>query len=321
MKNKVWYAVLGAEAVLFTVLYIFQVSFSGAFSELMAFPFQQLGMGLRALSLSGAAGNIFAIMIYASISLAPLTVLLRRGLKKRLFGGDALLVLLSALLFAVLYLMVNPGDIKTFGGAAGITAVKVVLGGTVYSVICGYIVLRVLRLFFKSGTEALQKYLGVMMFVLNILFIYAIFGACLGGLLDSVKALQAGNQGNELLLGTSYVFLALQYVVNVIPYIMDIVVVFFAGRLLSELQTDRYSEASVASADRLSRICKISLVVTILSQIFFNSLQLLFSARLMVMNSQIQLPVLSVLFVLAVLLLSRYLAESKRLKDENDMFV
>ena len=41
--------------------------------------------------------------------------------------------------------MINPGDIETLFGA-GMTAGKIVLGGTVYSVLCGYVVLQTLRL-------------------------------------------------------------------------------------------------------------------------------------------------------------------------------
>ncbi len=321
MKNKIWYVIIGIEAALCVVFCVTQVSYAEAFSAAMAFPFEQIGMGLRALSLSGTVGNIFAIIIYVALGLAPIFVLLGLKLKGKMRGEDALLVLLSGSLFAVLYLMVNPGDIKMFGGAAGLGVGKAVLGATVYSVLCGYIVLRVLRLFFGSGTEKLQKYLHVMMYLINIIFVYAIFGAGFGALLESFKSLLAGNHGNEQALGTSYVFLVLQYIVNVIPYVMDIVIVYAAGRLVTEMQTDRYSAAAVASAGRLSNCCKIALIVTILTQIAFNLLQLLFAKYLNVLNSQIQLPVLSVVFVLVILLISRFLAESKQLKDENDMYI
>jgi hypothetical protein len=41
----------------------------------------------------------------------------------------------------------------------------------------------------------------------------------------------------------------------------------------------------------------------------------------MVINGTVQIPVLTIAFVLAVLLLSRFIAENKRLKDDNDMFI
>jgi hypothetical protein len=320
VKNKLWYTVLGAEAALCAAFSISKASVSDAFSSAMAFPFEQLGLGLRTLSLSGTAGNIAAIVLYAALCLLPLAYMLRRGLRKRLCAEDALLVVLSTLLFAVLYLMITPGDIETLFGA-GMTAGKIVLGGTVYSVLCGYVVLRTLRLFFSSGTQKLQHFLSILMRVLTVIFVYAIFFACFGELLESVKDLQAGNQGNEQALGASYFFLILQFIVSAAPYAMDIWVAFAAGRLISEMQTDTFSEAAVNAAERLSRYCKTALIVTVLSQLCFNLLQLVFTGSLRVLSSELQLPVVSVVFVLAVLLLSRYLSESKRLKDENDMFV
>jgi hypothetical protein len=140
-------------------------------------------------------------------------------------------------------------------------------------------------------------------------------------MLASIAALRAGNSGNENLLGASYVFLVLQYLVNALPYMLDIVVVFAALRLLDEMRNERYSAAAVAAAGRMSRLCAVALTITILSNIAFNLLQLLFASSLMVMNHSVQIPVLSILFVLAALLLTRFVMESKQLKDENDAFI
>ncbi len=41
------------------------------YSYLITFPFEQLGMGLRKLSLSGSAGNTAAIIAYILICLVP----------------------------------------------------------------------------------------------------------------------------------------------------------------------------------------------------------------------------------------------------------
>lgn len=322
MRSKFWYGVLGMEAVLFIFLCLSKVFSASAFPAIMAFPFESIGLGLRMLSLSGAFGNLAAIVLYTGLSLVPLGVLYILNRKGRLRGEDTLLVLLSMVLFAVLYLMVNPGDITSlFGTAMGAGFGKAALGGMVYSVLAGYLVLRVLRQFFDSGTGKLQRYLGIMMHVLNAIFIFAIFGSGFSGLLDAWESLRAGNQGNEELLGLSYVFLVIQYLVSVIPLVMNIVIVMAAGRLISDVREDRYSEASIASVSRLSCYCRNALVITILSQILFNILQLLFARHLMVMNSQVSIPVLSVVFVLAILLISRFLSESKQLKDDNDMII
>lgn len=323
MKRKLfWWIFLGAEAAVCVLLHILQASFYGIYSSAVAFPYEQLGVCLRALSLSGGLGNVVAIVIYVAVSLVPVAVLLVLLKKRGFHREDWLLAGLSAVLFAVLYLMINPGTIRSlFGGAAGLTVGKAILGGTAYSVLFGYLVLRMLRLFFAGSIGKLQKYMTTLLFLLNLFFVYLAFGSSLGKLLDSIGSLRAGNTGNEHLLGASYVFLVLQFAVNALPYLLDVLVVFAALQLLDELQADRYSSKSVATAKRLTRLCGAVLAAMVLTNITFNLLQLLFVKTLMVINSSVQIPVLSIAFVMAVLLLAQFIAENKRLKDDNDMFI
>lgn len=322
MKHRVLAGLLAAEAAACILLSIVRASFSGVFSTVMAFPFEQLGLGLRALSLSGWPGNAIAIMIYVAVSLIPAAMLLVLRKKRGLQKEDGLLALLSAVLFAVLYLMINPGVIGTLtGGATGQDVGKAILGSMVYSVLCGYLVLRVLRLFSEGGTDKLARYMAVMLSLLSALFVYLAFGACFGAMLESIEALRAGNAGNEHLLGTSYFFLVLQFIVDALPYVLNVFVVFSALRLLEELREDRYSAETVAATGRMSRLCVAALAVTVLTSIGFNLFQLLFAKSLMVINSTVGIPVFSIAFVLAALLLTRFIAENKQLKDDNDMFI
>jgi hypothetical protein len=322
MKRKIFFAVLGIEAVLCVVFNILQIKLSEGFSAVIAFPFEQIGKLIRMLSLSGYFGNVTAIFIYMGVSLIPVIILLVIRKKRKLFREDGLLILLSAVLFAVLYLMINPGVISSFlGKATGPVYSKAVLGVSAYSVIFGYLVLRILRLFFDSNVAKLQQYMLLLLCLMNVFFVYMLSGSCFNSLLNSIESLRSGNTGNEHLLGTTYIFLVLQYVVDALPYLFDIFVVFAALRLLREVCANQYSDESVDAAGRLSRLCGTALKVTVLTNLAFNFLQLLFARRLMVMNNTVQIPLLSIIFVLAVLLLARLIAENKKLKDDNDMFI
>ena len=326
--RKVLFWVLAAETAVCIVMYATQISFAGVFPTVMAFPFEQIGIGLRALSLSGDPGNVAAIVIYAALCLSPVAIMLSLRKRRKLCAEDLLLALLCVVLFAVLYFMVNPGLIGTsMGGAAkaigpaGQAIGKAVLGGMVYSILCGYFVLRLLRLFFYSTNRKLADYMTVFLCLLNILFVYLAFGASFGTLLDSVRALQAGNIGNENLLGAGYAFLGLQFIINALPYLLDVAIAFAAIRLLEELRADRYSSESVAAVRRVSRLCAVALTVTVLSNIAFNLIQFLFAKSLMNINVSVDFPVLSIAFVLTALLLTRFVTDNKRLKDDNDMFI
>jgi len=322
MKRNLFWGVLGIEAVLCIILHILQASFSNAFSTVMAFPFEQIGWGLRILSLSGGPGNAAAIVIYAAVSLLPAGALYVKRKKSRLHIEDGLLVLLSAVLFVVLYHMINPGLISSLTNrAAGASVGKALLGGMVYSVLCGYLILSVLRSFYVGSTDKLFRYMSILLHLLNVLFVFIIFSTCIGNFLDSTASLQAGNMGNEHLLGASRFFLVLQFLTDALPYVMDIFIVFAALRLLREMLADRYSANVVTAARYISRLCAVSLTATVLSNIGLNLLQLLFARSLMDLNILVQIPIFSILFVLAALLLTRFAAQNKQLKDDNDMFI
>ncbi len=322
MRHKTFYIFLGCEAVLCILLYAAREALPGVFTAAMAFPFEQLGLGLRTLSLSGNVGNILSIILYSVTCLVPVFMLLKLRRRRKLQNEDMLLAILSILLFVVIYFMVNPGLLSTcLGTVAGQSIGKALLGGMVYSVLLGYVILRVLRLFFAADTGRLQKYISMLLFVLNILFVYLAFGAGFGSLMDSFDALRTGNTGHEQQLGMSYVFLILKYVVNVLPYLLDILVIFAVLSLLKELSNNRYSEASVIAAEKLSHLCGVALAITVISNIIFNLLQLVFIKMLLVVNGTVQIPLLSIAFVLAVLLLAQFIKENKQLKDDNNMFI
>jgi len=313
---------LSAEALACVLVIILQTSFTGVFSAVMAFPFEQIGMGLRSLSLSSGLGNAAAIVVYFAASLLPIAALVVLRKKRKLCAEDGLLGLLSAVLFAVLYVMINPGVINTLTNGAAIQSVgKAVLGGMVYSVLAGYFILRILRLFSNSETSMLVRYMSVMLSLLNALFVYSIFGTGFNGLLNSIAELRAGNVGNEYLLGASYIFLVLQFVVDALPGVFNILVVFAVLQLLEEMRSDRYSAETVTSTRRVSRLCSTALVTMIIANIGFNLLQLIFAKSILVINSSVQIPVFSITFVLATLLLTRLVTENKQLKDDNDMFI
>ena len=102
MKRKLLFALLAAEAVFCLLFSFLQARFSGWFSTLVAFPFEQIGAGLRVLSLSGGIGNGIAVVLYIVLSLIPAALFLRLRQREETCKADFLLPVLSVLLFAVL---------------------------------------------------------------------------------------------------------------------------------------------------------------------------------------------------------------------------
>ena len=103
MKERHLFTLLSVEAAACVLFCILQRSLSGLFSTLIAFPFEQIGAGLRVLSLSGAVGNVVAIILYMLLGLIPAGIWGFLHWRKKSEPLDIMLLVISALLFVTLY--------------------------------------------------------------------------------------------------------------------------------------------------------------------------------------------------------------------------
>lgn len=321
MKKKFLILIFGLEILICLVLVFSRFFSSDLLFVAMTFPFEQIGLFLRVLSLSGSIGNGIAIGLYVVLCLLPGAVLFQIARKRTLHLEDGLLGVLSLFFFFVFYEMINPGFLNILPGGDSADLEKAVFGGTVYVILCAYISLRFLRLSFSADRAHLQKNIIVLLILINILFVFCIFGMGIHGLITSLESLQEGNQGNEHLLGISKIFLVGRFFVDSIPFALSIWVCFSGIHFVEVLTQFRYSEASVALSKKLSNTCKISLIVIVWTNAGFHLLQLFFLKKLHIINTSVQIPVISLVFVLAVLLLSRFITENHRLKEENDSII
>lgn len=295
-------------------------------ATLFSFPLAQIGQMLRRLSLSGAAGNALAIIIYLFISLLPVLFSLFLKRSRKSCSIDLILPVQSLFLFAALYYMINPGLFVTNvpGGA------RLLLGSVFYSLLFGYIILRILRKYRTAGLKELQNGLRLLLCILVILFACAILEEAITDFFKITDILRQENDVSGMNTGffledsaihTTYLFFILRFIVEVIPYILDICITLKAVCLLNTLMADCYCERAIRQSGKLASLCVISLAVTVISGMLFNLLQLLFHKNLYEINTVVSIPLFSIAFVLAVLLMAKYIRENQKLKQDNDLFI
>lgn len=316
MRGNRWKIVLGAEGLVCLLPALLLPAGAELLPALAAFPLEPLGAGLRALSLSGGAGNGAAVALYLLLSLLPLgwlgVKLLRR---KPLYWEDGLLVLLSALLFYVLYRMVNPGALAARFGSAAMG--KLALEGTVWSVLAAFLILRLLRAF--GGGEAgllswLDRLLGAVCLLLTAALIWTLVHGARAGL-DALAA------ANTTVPAVSAAFAVARAAIEALPAALELWVIFAAFPLTAALAADPFGGAVAPAAEGLARRCRGSLAVLVLAQAGFNLAQLLAGGANRSSSFWVQIPLFDLGVVLAVLLAARYLARSRAIKEENDSFV
>jgi len=331
--KRTLYVILVLEILACALLHILGQALGGSLLLTAAFPFDRIGAGLRALSLSSGAGNIAAIVIYCALCLIPAVYMVIRELRGRSHMEDGLLALLCILLFAVFYLMINPAVLARHLGDTEITGMgQALCGVTVYMVIIGYFILRSIRALSGSNQGAIGvqsggnaksglRQLRVIMIVFGVIFVYAIFGSGIGGLISSFRRLTAANTVIGAELTPSYVFLFVQYLVAVLPQIFSVAVVFAVLNLISALEEDEFGESVAAVTRKIGRICKTAVVCILLSQIAVNLAQLALGSIVRSSQYTLSIPLLSVVFVLAAPLLARYFEQARLLKTDNDSII
>ncbi len=280
---------------------------------ILALPFTFVGKGLRALSLSGSGGNVAAIVLYAVICLLPLLLKFRQKWSKK----DLLLPVCSALLFYVMYYMINPAYRPTLlQNSAGDLA----MAGAVYSVLLSWLILRFLDSFTAADTATVYSALRVFLVFCMAEFAVAIIVSA-SDWICSIQAIRAANTMPGQNLVPTYIFTFLSFAVTAAEYVLDILLLHLARKLLYQLQEDPYTEACCNASRHLSGWCKKYLILLTLSTAALNLLQLLFAARLYDLSVSFRLPLLSIALAFALLALTRLLYRSKELKEDYDLFI
>ncbi len=318
MKRRVLCWILGAEAALLLAGFFCRGMFPGVSVSALTYPFSLAAQGLRQLSLSGGAGNVLAIALYLLISCLPLTFLFRR----KLHWEDGLLGLLTVLLLFGLYGMINPGMLsRRMVIPVDGEYESALLSVLIWSVLAAYGVLRLIRRISGADRRGLYQILAGLLCLLAVVLVYLIFGSGLNQLGRSLAFLE--NQGgvSQAQRAVSCGFIAVQFLVDMVPYGADLWVLFLLLSLLQLLGEDPGSAQLLTAGRRISRVCMLSLVIVTLSQVFFNLAQVAFLPSLLHVRVEVQLPLLSLLFLLAVLLLVQFLLENKELQDDNDLFI
>lgn len=304
---------LSVLAVCSALVFLLTPGNGGSILSVVTIPFTLLGKGLRVLSLSGSAGNIAAIVIYAMVCILPLALILKKKTKE-----DWLLVLGSAMLFYVLYLMVNPGLMpKSMDSDVG----SAILCGTVFSIFVSWGILKLLRKGQTSEKGSGYNTLRILLGACAALYIVAGFGIGAGELKVEIEAVRTGNTmpGQNLL--DTYIFLFLLFAVQAMEYTLDACLMIFGIELTKELELNPYSESCLIAAGKMSKKAQGYLTAILLSNMVLNIAQVFAASRLYNIDAMVRIPVFSVALCLGSMALTRLLGQGKEIKEENDLYI
>ncbi len=202
--------------------------------DIFTFPFGQIGEALRALSLASSAGNIAAMIIYLLISILPVLYLVDRVArqKKEPDAIDILLIMMSVMLFIMMYLMVNPGYVNSnlYGAMPGKGGA---LAMTFWSMVVGYAVLKCMKASVGTDEKKLAKYLKLILTAVAVTIVAEI----VLGIFTEVVPAARGVREVDQLLNSDYnttVFLWIKYFADKIPSVLNIFVIVHAIKMVDQ---------------------------------------------------------------------------------------
>ena len=335
MKRKWWAA--GALAVVCVALALAgQNSRGGAdFLYALTLPFSWAGAGLRALSLSGWAGNALALLIYVLASLTPLLPLVRKNRRPKGILLRLLLAAMSAYLFFLLYFMVNPSMIQALfhpglGGAQDMQPVEsALLCVYFYSLLIAYWIIKVIQ-----DTDRIPLQLRRLMHVLGAVMIVSVFYINVAGLRGALASLPPPS-GDAFAFGlnvsmsgggASYpigdgLIAVIRFLTDSAPTILLLGVLPMADRLLKGLEQSYFSEENQRYAAAIALRCRLVILVSLGGMLLIGALQLILARSLYNIHLSGDAPILVLAVSLAMMLLSRYLQRSYAVYKENQMMI
>lgn len=316
MKKNKFYYVLMIESIILIVFGIFNIQPFPTFSSLIAFPFEGMGILLRNLSLSNEIGNMVAIGLYILICISPIIIFYLLKKKQKVMKIDLFLFIISLLLFINIYFMINPSYFPITIAQMDST----ILGGSFYSVLLGYLILRFLNMYTSEKSMQLQKGLYILLGLISISLVFVIWGINFDGLLTSLANISYHSNG--LYNATfSELFLIIYFFIDNLPHCLNLIIIFLSIQVLQELVIDRYSNNAILAVEKLANFSRKSIKIIVISSMLFNLAQCYLNTQLSQVSISISLPTTSIVFTILVLLLVQYIHEDQKLKQENDLFI
>jgi hypothetical protein len=301
----------------------------------LALPFVWAGLGLRALSLSGFAGNILAVLLYVLASLLPMWPLIQKSRRPKGSFLRLMLVAESTYLFFLLYFMVNPTLIQTlFHAALGVSNEMLVMDQAMlclffYSLLAACWIMSVLR-----DSDRLTHRLRQLMYVLGASMIVSVFYLGLANLKGTLSSLPASSGGSDPLglnLGMpgmpesfpacDAVIAVLRFLIGSAPAILLLTALPMADKLLVSLEQSFFIVENQRLAAAIAGRCRLAVIVSISGMLAMGALQLLLAGYLSNVSLAGSAPILVLTVSLAMMLLSRYLERSFAVYKENQMMI
>lgn len=288
-------------------------------------PFSALGLRLRALSLSGAAGNAWAWVIAAAISLLPVVYILIARRRRRQ-PGDILFVLAGACMLGGIFLLANPTLLlhpMLQGAQLPAETLALAPAAAMLSMLLAAAVVRWAGGLTESG---LTDWLGALLTALAALIAYASARDAAGAVLGAIGRPTEGNELQQYLgslsqaSGSGWAAL-LPALIALIPNGFLLAAADGAGELVSAVGRERFGSETEACAARLAALSRNALTALVVCAAVRNITCVLLAPYIQNVHYAVDLPLDAAAMCCAAMLLARLIRAACRVKRDNELMI
>lgn len=318
MKRKRFYfglyTGLGLLGLTLLGLQLAQLRWAGVFTDLVNAPYEQLGLVLRWLSLRGGWADTAAWCFYLALGLLPLVPLGLR-LKAHRKPGSAFFGLpVGGVVLVTLYYMVNPSMLQRWQ--------RMLLTGTADSLLVLWLTIWAMERLGRTSSRGQLQSLKWLLAALDGVLVIGICGTAPTQLLEVMKSVAKANTGvvpEELALTNG--FLVANALVGALPLALDILLIHRVLVLLETAGEEPFGTHAAQAARRLAMTARWVVCVQAVVQVGFQLAQLAVSSRLHSTAVSVNVPLFSIAFGVAAMILAQWMSRGQEIREENDSFI
>lgn len=325
MKKKRLLILLLIETVLIGTLYGLCGACPKLFSEVLTFPFAQIGKLICFLQLGNDFSKGLAVTVWIAVSLIPAFFLFFYRREKAVIPECVTLLFLSGVILYILYFVpfMDPTveDITFPWGSRSlpIRSEMLVAVMSIWGIVFLYFILLIMRKIRTGTKEQLRRYLGILLCICSFLYI-AFFTYTV---LDCTKPLSHFTS-----LSTEEQVRTVVELLRPVSYLLT-VFVFVSVLDFFDVSSRNPGQDLSAYSSRVSRMCCIALgftaALTAVSNIVLYIMTYLRRYYAVVtpvsVSFDFTLPVDSLVFVVTILLILHLTKENRKLQEDNDLFI
>ena len=284
-----------------------------------------VGAGNCIRGMSSGGNTVGGWILYIFIGIIPLIFpLVKTILRRKVYVGSLLWGILCVYTFIMMYLLVNPHLLRSEAISVSEEWNAVYLDTVKHGACIIWYALALLCVLFECAGLLIKRSNSSYIFALIIMYVLAavyVISAFYGEVADAVSIISSVS-GTTLVNISINVFAAvLSAAMGIVPTVTTVILLCVCASFVCALRRDNLSPRLIGYIDRVAKLSKISIVVTLICAIANNVVQLALSKWLLNVSFSLMIPLSSLLVVCLVLITAGVLKRAIAANEENKLVI